>query len=87
MAKISAEGKVPKRLGNCVVYPLDGNMILRKISGFSSIGMLKDSRYERSRQNASEFGRVSALCKKIRVVLKDILPKKNNLAVCNSFIK
>jgi hypothetical protein len=40
-----------------------------------------------SRQNASEFGRVSATCKHIRVGLKDVLPKNNNLLVVNSLTK
>lgn len=88
MAKITAfEGKVPKRIGDYVVYPLDGDLVIRSKSGFTSKALKTDPKYALSRKNASEFGRVSSLCKGVRMALKDILPKKNNLAVVNAFTK
>lgn len=83
MAKISSIGKIPKRIGDFVTYPLDGDYIIRKKSGFTKKGMAKDPKYVRSRENAKEFGAVSRLSKNIRLALKEILPKSNNLSVCN----
>jgi len=87
MAKIESEGKLPKRIDNCVIYELDGQMIIRTISGFTTKALKKSPKYELSRQNASEFGRVSSLCKQVRLALLGILPKKNNLVVVNSLTK
>lgn len=88
MAKITAfEGKVPKRIGNHVVYPLDGDLVVRANSGFTTKALETDPKYALSRKNASEFGRVSSLCKGVRMALQDLLPKKNNLAVVNAFTK
>lgn len=83
MAKISSDEKIPKRIGDFVTYPLDGDHIIRKKSGFTKKGMAKDPKYAKSRDNAKEFGAVSRLSKNIRIALKEILPKSNNLAVCN----
>lgn len=83
MAKISSEGKIPKRIDDMVTYRLYDDNILRKKSGFTSKGMKKDPKYARSRENASEFGNVSRLCKNIRIGIKEVLPKRNNLEVCN----
>lgn len=86
MAKLVGGGKVPKRIDNCVVYELDGEVIIRRISGFTSEGIKIDPKYALSRQNASKFGRVSSLCKQMRQSLAGILPKKNGLFVCNSLV-
>lgn len=83
MAKISSDGKIPKRIGDFVTYPLDGNCIIRRTSGFTIEGMAKDSKYARSRENATEFGAVSRLGKLIRIAMKEVLPRSNNLDVCN----
>jgi hypothetical protein len=88
MPKISSEdGKLPKRIGEYLVYKLDDVMILRQNSGFTTTGNLNSPQYRRTRENATEFGRVSSRCKEIRCALKGILPKRNNLAVVNSFIR
>jgi len=87
MAKIESEEKLPKRIDNCVVYELYGQMIIRTISGFTTKALNTSPKYELSRQNASEFGRVSSMCKQVRLALIGILPKKNNLVVVNSLTK
>ena len=84
MAKISSDFKIPKRIGDFVTYPLDGEYIIRKKSGFTKKGMAKNPKYARSRENAKEFGAVSRLSKNVRIALKEVLPTSNNLAVCNS---
>ena len=84
MGKIYSNGKIPKRIGDYVTYPLDGENIIKKKSGFTKKGMAIDPKYEKSRQNASEFGAVSRLSKNIRIALKEVLPRSNNLAVCNT---
>lgn len=87
MAKVIIDGKFPKRIDNLVLYKLDNQVIIREISGFTSVNLLTSPKYLLSRQNASEFGRVSSTCKQLRLVLKDYLPKKNNLLVVNSLTK
>lgn len=84
MAKISSDFKIPKQIGDLVAYPLDGDYIIRRKSGFTKKGMAKDPKYDRSRENAKEFGAVSRLNKNIRIAIKEVLPASNNLAVCNS---
>lgn len=87
MAKVTTEGKYPRRIGDFVLYPLDDKVIMRAKSGFTSEALKTDPKYVLSRQNASEFGRVSAICKQLRMALKGFLPKKNNLLVVNSLTK
>lgn len=87
MGILLTDGKFPKRIGDYVLYRLDDQVVIRSISGFTSKGMKHAAKYELSRQNASEFGRVSALCKQVRLALYGILPQYNNLAVVNSFTK
>lgn len=88
MAKITSyEGKLPKRIEDYVIYPLNGAIIIRAKSGFTSKALKNSPKYALSRQNASEFGRVSSICKQLRMVLTSFLPKKNNLAVVNSLTK
>ncbi|MFB9098171.1 MULTISPECIES: hypothetical protein [Flavobacterium] len=87
MALIEVEGNYPKRIGNYVIYESRGQMIIRSISGFTTKGLKSAKKYERCRENATEFGKVSSLCKVIRMCLKGILPKQNNLAVVNSLTK
>ena len=87
MAKVTGEGKFPKRIGDFVLYPLYGELIIRAKSGFTTEALKTSSKYDLSRKNASEFGKVSSMCKQLRVALKDVLPKKNNLLVVNSLTK
>ena len=59
MAKITSyEGKLPKRIEDYVIYPLNGAIIIRAKSGFTSKALKNSPKYALSRQNASEFGRV-----------------------------
>ena len=87
MAKLSTDIYFKARIDDFLIYPLRTMMILRKISGFTTEALETDPKYELSRKNASEFGCMSAVCKQIRLALKEILPKQNNLAVVNSFTK
>lgn len=88
MAKITQyEGKLPKRLGDRVVYPLHGELIVRAKSGFTTQALKTSAKYVQSRHNAQEFGRVSRLCKVLRLALRGILPREHNLAVVNSLTK
>ncbi len=87
MAIIKTPGDYPKRIGNYVIYTSREQIILRTISGFTSKALKKSAKYKKCRQNASEFGRLSAVCKTIRVALQPILPKKNNLALVNGCTK
>lgn len=85
MAKIYCDGKMPKRIKGCVIYrPKESDdYIVKKKTGFTKKGMAKDPKYAKSRENASEFGAVTRLCKAIRMALQEVLPKSNNLEVTN----
>ena len=84
MAKVYSDGKIPKRIAEGYVnYPLGDDHIMREISGFTTEGMKDDPKYVKSRENASEFGAVTGLCKALRMALLEGLPKSNNLQVVN----
>ena len=87
MAKLLTDDFFKARFDDLLAYPLRGKMILREISGFTTEALKNSPQYENCRQTANEFGRMSALCKQVRVALKAILPKQNNLAVVNAFTK
>lgn len=89
MAKIiSCKGKIPKRIGDThVVYPLNGDYIVREKTGFESKALLKAAKYANCRRNASEFGRISRTCKGFRLSLEGLLPRNNKLDVVNSLTK
>lgn len=87
MAKVTVEGAFPKRIDGYILYKLGDQVIIRTKSGFTSKALKKSPKYALSRQNASEFGRVSSTCKALRLALLAYLPKKNNLLVVNSLTK
>lgn len=87
MAKIYIEGDFPKRIDNFVLYRWGSKVVIKMVSGFTTEALDSAPKYELSRKNASEFGRVSSLCKQVRVALSGIIPKQNNLTVVNSFTK
>ncbi len=88
MARITQieDGIVPK-IDGFVIYPLDGQLIIRAQSGFTKKGLKNNPKYANCKKNASEFGRVSSVGKHIRLALQDFLPRKNNLAVVNALTK
>ena len=81
------KGKLPKRIDDYVIYDLDGQSILKLKSGFTTEELLHAPTYEKCRQNASEYGKVSSLCKQLRLALQGVLPKKDNLLVVNTLAK
>lgn len=87
MAKVTVEGKFPKRIDDYVLYKLEDQIIMRAKSGFTTKALKTSPKYALSRQNASEFGRVSSTCKALRLALMDYLPKKNNLLLVNALTK
>lgn len=84
MAKVYSDGEIPKHiLEGCVNYDTEYGHIIRGISGFTTEALLNDPKYAKSWENANEFGSVSQLCKAIRVILQEGLPKSKNLEVTN----
>jgi hypothetical protein len=85
MAKIFSDGKIPKRFDGMVTYRLKGidGHIVKEKTGFTTEALLNDPKLAKSRENASEFGAMSQLCKAIRMILNEGLPKSNNLEVTN----
>ena len=67
MAKIIGDGSLPKKIKGFSHYKMQGvkERILREASGFTK-ETIKDSRYRRCGENATEFGAVTSLCKKFR---------------------
>lgn len=86
MAKIYSNEKIPKRIGDYVTYAVEDKRyhILQLKTGFTKEKMESDLTYDLCLKNSNEFALVSSLCKKIRYELRDLLPKKNNGAICNS---
>ena len=85
MAKIFSDGKIPKRFDGLVTYKSKGSDFhtAKQKTGFTTAALLNDPKLAKSRENASEFGAVSQLCKAIRVILQEGLPKSKNLEVTN----
>ena len=53
MAKIvSYQGTLPKKIDDYVIYELDGQLVIRGISGFNSTALKKKAKYALCRQNA-----------------------------------
>jgi hypothetical protein len=84
MARVTSSEKLPKRLDDFLIYQLDHQFVMRKTSGFTKEQLLNDPKYARVKENAAEFGQVSRLCKALRLELVTLLPKQDNLAVCNA---
>lgn len=86
MAKIIGDVPVPKKIPGFVHYHLRDvpERILRAKSGITKDNY-KQKRYQKSRENASEFGALSAMCKKFREPLNDVFPVANRNALCNRF--
>jgi hypothetical protein len=86
MAKIFSDGEIPKRFEGLVTYCLEGvdGHVVKEKTGFTTEALLNDPKYAKSWENANEFGAVSQLCKAIRVILQEGLPKSKNLEVTNS---
>jgi len=72
-------------LDELVTYRLKGvdGHIAKQKTGFTTKALLNNPKYAKSRENASEFGPVSHLCKAIRMILQEGLPKSKNLEVTN----
>jgi len=85
MAKIFSDGKIPKRFDGLVTYKSKGSDFhtAKQKTGFTTAALLNDPKLAKSRENANEFGAVSQLCKPIRVILQEGLPKSKNLEVTN----
>ena len=85
MAKIFSDGKIPKRFDGLVTYKSKGSDFhtAKQKTGFTTAALLNDPKYAKSWENANEFGAVSQLCKAIRVILQEGLPKSKNLEVTN----
>jgi hypothetical protein len=87
MARVSSNEKLPKRIDDYLIYNLDNQFVMRKISGFTRKQILNSTKYARVRENAAEFGHVSRLCKALRLSLITLLPRKDSLAICNTLTK
>lgn len=87
MSKFKTDAFFKARVEDLLYYRYRNMMVVRTISGFTKETRNSLSKYDNCTKSASEFGRVSSLCKKIRVALSGILPKQNNLTVVNSLTK
>ncbi len=75
MAKIIGDGPLPKKIEGYLHYKLRDvkERILREASGFTK-ETIKEERYRRCGENATEFGAVMSLCKKFRDPLDGVFP-------------
>lgn len=89
MAKLVCSGLFPKRIGKYVVYLLSDveEPVVRLNSGFDAESWHTADKYVKSRQNASEFGRLTQVCRLFREELDMVLPSYNRKGICNHLVK
>jgi len=74
MAYQKGDIKLEGQLGDLTFYKQGGSHRARVKRGVDPKRIAKDPKFERSRENSMEFGRASAMAKKIRVALREVLP-------------
>jgi len=66
--------KLEGQLGDLTFYKQNGTYRARAKKGVDAKRIATDPKFERTRENSSEFGRASAIAKKIRLALHAVLP-------------
>lgn len=87
MAKLDTNDFFKATVDNLFFYRYGDMMVVRTASGFTKETRTTNPKYENCTRSANEFGRVSSLCKQVRLALSVILPKQNNRAMVYSFTK
>ncbi|UPT70762.1 MAG: hypothetical protein M0D53_17160 [Flavobacterium sp. JAD_PAG50586_2] len=87
MTKLDTNDFFKATVDNLFFYRYGDMMVVRTASGFTKETRTTNPKYENCTRSANEFGRVSSLCKQVRLALSGILPKQNNRAMVYSFTK
>lgn len=74
MAYQKGDIKLEGQLGDLTFYKQNGSYRARVKKGLDPKRIATDPRFERTRENSSEFGHASAIAKKIRLALHGVLP-------------
>ena len=75
MGKLKGIIKITGQFDGLSFYELNGKIVVRKSGGFDGKAIKSQPSYERTRENASEFGGVARLGKQMRVALFPFLRK------------
>ena len=87
MGKLKGLLKITGEFDGLLFYELNGKIIIRKKSGFEGKAIKSQPNYERTRENASEFGSVVQTGKKMRFALHPFLKKIHSPYLHNHIVK
>lgn len=74
MAYQVGDVKLKGRIGDLTFYKQGESFLAKRKGGVSSRRMATDPKFERSRENSTEFGLASAEAKRIRQAIREVLP-------------
>ena len=87
MGKLKGILKITGEFDGLLFYELNGQIIIRKKSGFDGKAIKSKPNYERTRENASEFGMVVQMGKKLRLALHPFVKKIHSPYLHNHIVK
>ncbi|MCL9806449.1 hypothetical protein NAT51_13005 [Flavobacterium amniphilum] len=87
MGKLKGILKITGEYDGLLFYELNGQIVVRKKTGFEGKGIKTKANYVRTRENASEFGRVSVIGKRLRMELYPFLKKIHTPYLHNYVLK
>lgn len=87
MGKLKGILKITGQFDGLSLYEVNGKIVVRRTGGFEGKAIKSKPNYERTRENASEFGLASAIGKKLRLELRPFLKKIHTPYLHNHVLK
>lgn len=87
MGKLKGILKITGQFDGLSLYEVNGKIVVRRTGGFEGKAIKCQSNYERTRENASEFGMVVQTGKKMRLALYPFLKKIHSPYLHNHIVK
>ena len=87
MGKLKGILKITGQFDGLSLYEVNGKIVVRRTGGFEGKAIKSQSNYERTRENASEFGMVVQTGKKMRLALYPFLRKIHSPYLHNHIVK
>jgi hypothetical protein len=87
MGRLKGLLKITGQFDGLSFYELNGKIVVRRTGGFEGKAIKSKPNYERTRENASEFGLASAIGKKLRLELRPFLKKIHTPYLHNHVLK